>query len=342
MNKLRVRDRSWPRLAKVGLLSCSVVLALLVPGEEAYAGPVSSCPGVGVYSYNGDALVDTSTFGVECVPIAGAELSMNGATAPLINFGAPADGIMTHYTYDSVGQIATETIPTGSTTSLTLTMTYDSNGRLTSETTTPSGSPSVMTTYTYDLQGRLHTETVGSTTTTYTYDSQGRLSSETTGSSVTDYTYDTSGRTVTATTGMATLIYSYDALGRVTMVMDPSSLITNYTYDSIDDLLTETDPTLLKTIYQYDSAGDLLSSTDPNGNVTTYQYDSLDRLSASADGTGATTAFAYDPAPVPEPSSLMLIAGGLVCWFGLRRRNHRNSGKPPAIERIANSEVCGA
>jgi len=100
-------DLGWARLA---LMGCVGALALCAPGH-AHAAPVSACPGVGISAYDGVAIIDPSSPGVECVLIPGAALSMSGATAPVVNFGTPASGMTTTFTYDSAGEIIARRSP---------------------------------------------------------------------------------------------------------------------------------------------------------------------------------------------------------------------------------------
>jgi YD repeat-containing protein len=166
------------RVARLGLMCCAGMLALGA-GKKAYAEPVFACPGVTVSSYDGTGIVDTSSLAVGCAVIPGAELSMDGAVAPLVNFGEPS-GQVTTLTYDADNEILVETdVPHGST-STTYDMVYDSNGRLTSETTYDTADPlGLTTTYTYDPNGDLITEISPLDTTSYTYDAQDRLIQDT-------------------------------------------------------------------------------------------------------------------------------------------------------------------
>ena len=314
------RRRRFPPL---GLACCASALAFCL-GGQAYADPVSACPGVGVNAYDATAVLDTSSFAAGCVLISGAELSMNGAVAPVVDFGVPA-GVTTTYTYDTAGRIEMQVDEDTGSGHATYDMVYDGSGRLISETTTDSAEPlGLTTTYSYDSQGRLMGESNSSETTSYAYDGVGRLTTLTDSTGTTDYGYDNIGRTVTATEGSFTTTYTYDALDRVTQVTDPSSRITTYTYDGLDRQIKELDPLGATTIYQYDAAGNMVTTTDRNGFVTSYSYDSHGRVSSDAEGASAVTDFVYS-APVPEPSSLLLIAGGLAAWFGLRRPRRRAS-----------------
>src|SRR5690349_3873379 len=147
-------DSRRSRAARLALVAGASALVLCANGQ-ADAGPVSVCSGVAVNAFDGTAIVDTSRFAAGCVAITGAELSMNGAIAPMVNFGTPS-GVTTTYTYDTAGRIDIQIDMDSGSGPTTYHMVYDSIGRLATETTTDSADPSgLTTTYTYASQWRL-------------------------------------------------------------------------------------------------------------------------------------------------------------------------------------------
>jgi RHS repeat-associated protein len=235
------------------------------------------------------------------------------------------------FTYNSAGQVLTDTDRNGHTTSFA----YDSLGRVITITYPGTGTPTVhigydsagdvthvtdevgdTTTYTYDNAGRVLTsqdpvQAAASKDTAYAYDAAGNQTSMTDAlGHVTSYTYDARNRltAVIDPVNQGTthqISYGYDSAGNRTSATDQLGHTTSYGYDGDNRPTTVTDPLNHTTTYTYDSAGELTAVNDPNGNTTSYSYDNLGELqSKTLPGTApgssgspvpVTTTYTYDP-----------------------------------------------
>lgn len=228
----------------------------------------------------------------------------------------------TTYTYDSAGDLISQTDPLGRTTAYT----YDSAGNALT-TTDPLGK---VTTRTYDaLRDVTSIQDPLGRTTTMSYNSDGDLaSSETPGGHTTSLDYNTDGTVASSTDARGnTTSYTYDSAGRALCVTDPDSRqscqsndgrglpttktdaagkVTTMTYDNAGRVLTVTDPNSHATTYVYDSDGNLTSTQDASGHTVTATYDHADQRTSSTDGRGKTTAYTYTPrgsvATVTDPN----------------------------------------
>ncbi|PQO43512.1 RHS repeat-associated core domain-containing protein [Blastopirellula marina] len=230
-----------------------------------------------------------------------------------------SDEASTSVTYDSAGNMLTETDELGNTT----TYTYDNLQRRTSITTAdPDGAGPLsasVTSYAYNVMGLVAIETLNGRTTSYTYDSKGRVSSvleedpDDTGpltAPVTSYTYDTHGNVLTVTDPLGNVTTNTYTGGLLTSVTgeDPDDAgplaapVTSYTYDDNGKVLTITDPLGRVTTYAYDGLGRQISVTypDPDGAGSldalseTTVYDLFGRVSSKTDTSGVTTTYTYD------------------------------------------------
>lgn len=231
-------------------------------------------------------------------------------------------GAVTSYTYDSYGNMLTQTLPdpdgAGPLSSTVVTYTRDAYGRATSV-----AAGGITTSSTYDLLGRVTSETDGlGNTTSYVWNALGRIESIThpdpddTGvltAPVESFTYDWYGRplTETAVNGVITE-YAYDSAGLLASVTvkDPdgagplTDIVTSWLYDDLNRPVTETDALANATTTTYDAAGRVLTTTlpDPDGAgpltapVTTFTYDDIGRLESTTDALGQTTSYEYDAA----------------------------------------------
>lgn len=202
----------------------------------------------------------------------------------------------TAYTYDSQGNVQTETVRKfSSADSLTTTHTYDTYGRRLS-TTTPLGQT---TSVIYDGRGRIVTSTdcLGNTT-MYSYDGLDRQISITypdNTTSSTSYLWTSSSegglfKVVTQATGEPSGTIIYDALGREKTSV--RQILGGYSY----------------TDKVYDTYGRLWKESLPHlDNVTekwiVYSYDEYDRLSSITDAVGLTTTYSYSGSAVTATDS---------------------------------------
>jgi RHS repeat-associated protein len=203
------------------------------------------------------------------------------------------------FTYNSFGELATQTATYGSTTLVSIT--YDDNAQ-----------------YPRDVLGRVarRTETVlGSTTKTtdFTYDSRGQLTDITQGGAVVEHVeYDGNGnRSKYTGFGQSNILPSVDAQDRLLVFGNVA-----FQYQSNGEAWTKTRTTQQTTqqwTYTYDSAGSLISVVLPTGVTIDYVVDALGRRVAKKVGGVIQKRWLYRDAmsPVAELDG----AGALVAQF---------------------------
>ena len=245
---------------------------------------------------------------------------------------------------DIYGQSGTGTIYS------TMNYTYDSNGNMLTET----DPNNITTTYTYDLMNRLLTSsrpginengTSVTITKSMTYDNMGNISTSTDANGkVVSFAYDKRGNLIKTTNAMAGVsFFTYDRAGRKTAEVSPanykaSGVIsdmnrTEYTYDQMGRVLTKTEKylkpgtaTWMNTVtaaFEYDENGNVtkqydalgykasvpyytsftydmlnrqLTVKDPmaSGFTAQYEYDGLGRKTSATDARGNVSTFIYD------------------------------------------------
>lgn len=218
----------------------------------------------------------------------------------------------TTYTYTNLGDVKTETDPTGT----VWTYSFDTDNGL--QTGDGLGSTTV-----YDDIGRVHTYTdPRGKTTTYDYD-PGAYEVIVTDPSSQDWTYNYDDRhhleTVLTPEGITTT-YGYDPVGNMTSILnvvgmddietqyqfDPQNHVskiidaeageTDFTYDVQGRMTSLTDPVENVTSWQYDTAGRVITEVDPFTNETHYDYDDAGQLTWIEDRLDRVRTFAYDDA----------------------------------------------
>ncbi len=211
--------------------------------------------------------------------------------------------IRTSLTYNSRGQVETQTDALGSLTRYT----YDALGRVITGVKNDGGSSAptgVATHYTYDALGKMLTSTDAlSQTVTYSYDRANRLTginySDVSTPDVT-FTYDGLGRRTQMTDGTGTWTYSYDALDRPTAVQDGFGKVVGYGYDKAGRITTLTYPSTgsgTRTVArQYNAADDLIGVTDWLSNTTQFSYNRGNALVGISYANGTQATFDYNTA----------------------------------------------
>jgi RHS repeat-associated protein len=225
------------------------------------------------------------------------------------------------YTYDTSGQILTQTVSD----TTTHTVPYSTNGqaRTISYAWTPTGRLASINgplavnaagkddaeTYTYDTSGNLLTATngLGHVTTYGAYDANGRPGTMTDANgAVTAFTYDPLGRVLTinrkhptVATSDAITTMTYDVEGRVTGVTLPATDKMTITYDLAGRATSVSAASGERIDYTYDGASNVLSQTVKRSNGTTARqitrtFDALSRMLTETLGPNRTTAWEYD------------------------------------------------
>lgn len=216
---------------------------------------------------------------------------------------------VTTFSYDKVGQLATEVKPNGNiltneyfadwslqhskevksdktTVVDEHTYTYDSNGNRTQDieklmSADPNGGDLSHTLdYTYDPRDRIAQVTRdGTVTESYTHDANDNVTSQTVDGTSTSYNYDRD-RLLTTTVGGVISTYNYDPFGRLDTVTAGGQVQERNTYDGFDHIVE----------HQQRGAGGSLDTTD-------FTYDPLDRKISQTTGVGTsapqTTDYAY-------------------------------------------------
>nr|MDT0662621.1 LamG-like jellyroll fold domain-containing protein [Micromonospora sp. DSM 115978] len=183
--------------------------------------------------------------------------------------------------YDSLGQVVSQTDPLGRST----TFTYDQLGRVVTQVAPDDGT----TTARYDLVGNLlaTTDPTGAVAGSG-YDFLGRVTSVSEGVRQT-------GQVHTTTVG-------YDAAGRLSSVTSPGRVTVGYGYNAVGEVTGVVDGAGQTRSVVYDGLGRAVRQVNPDGTYTTTGYDMLSRpVSAAAYAAGggaalATAASSYDAA----------------------------------------------
>ncbi|WP_020075948.1 RHS repeat-associated core domain-containing protein [Cryocola sp. 340MFSha3.1] len=199
---------------------------------------------------------------------------------------SPDTNVVSTYTYDRDGNLATITDPNGHTTRYT----SDPSGRTTSETN-PVGNT---TSWMYTPAGRIAKTTTGTgATTALSYDKRGDLVRQDQAGAVATYEYDAEQRLIAMTDPTGVSGWVYDDDGRVTTQIDQSGGRLANAYDKAGQLASMTLPTGQKLTYTYDRAGKTTSQSSPWGSLA-YAWDPAGNLTELQRSTGVTTTYAYD------------------------------------------------
>ncbi len=216
--------------------------------------------------------------------------------------------------YDQLGDLTSQTAPDGGVTSYG----YDTNGDQTS-VTDPVGA---VTDATFDFMGRKVTSTQveqipspASYTTTYSYGgsttSTPWLVSQTTPDGVTTaYTHDAAGEQTSVTDGAGNpTTYAFDGDGRPTTTTNPDDTTTTSVYDEACRMTSQADfnasgTQLRSESFAYDNDGNQLSATDYRGNTSKFTYSPDSQVTGEVQPVTATssitTAFGYDAGGQPD------------------------------------------
>jgi RHS repeat-associated protein len=215
---------------------------------------------------------------------------------------ATSSSYQTTYSYDSLGELVTQTAPA---------TTWAGSGQVTTTTYDPAGNvltldnpDGVTATNTYTPLGEVSGTSYSDSThsVSYTYDADGGRTAMTDASGTSTSTYDPFGELISTENGASkTLSYSYDALGDTTSITYPlGSGATWATTDTVN--------------YGYDAASVLTSVTDFNGNTSSVT-NSADGLptAISLGASGDTLSTSYDASD--SPSSITLSNGSTLQEF---------------------------
>jgi RHS repeat-associated protein len=233
------------------------------------------------YDSLNDLIESTDANGVTTIYTYDSKGNLLSSSTPLVGSNPPKSRTVT-YTYGSKSfpeDVLAVTDPNGK----AINYTYDTAGNLTSETDAAGNK----TTYTYDALGRRLTKV-----SPRGYAKGGKASEFTT-----TYTYDAAGNRLTATDPLGHKRKStYDANGNVGIVTDANEKQTTYSYDASNQRIsvTRADGRIEKTAY--DGNGNVLSNTNGLEKTNSYTYNPLDQRASSTDALQRTTSFSYDGA----------------------------------------------
>jgi RHS repeat-associated protein len=214
------------------------------------------------------------------------------------------------YTYNSRGQVLTQTNPLGQVRQLTyepdgdLATVTDAGGAVTGFEYDSFGRPITRIdagghrwTTTYTAWGEANTATTpGGATATHEFDVDRRLTAEIDGAGGrTSYEYDSGGRlsaTVDALGQRATT--EYDSIGRVVRITDVRGGVTSFGYSPDGFITSATNPANAVTTIANDPAGRPIRVTDPLSQVTQTTYDPSGQVAKIERPDGSSTAYTFD------------------------------------------------
>lgn len=239
------------------------------------------------------------------------------ATGDLLTTLDSETGRATSTTYNSRGQVLTQTDQDGRTTTHTysssgqeiqtklpdntiIDRTFNVLGLVATETLHDTAAGDLTTAYTYDVNGNLATITdPEGRIATFTRDTAGNVISEVKrkDASVTiskSIAYDQWNRILSISEpGPNTSFYEYDVAGNLIKMKDSAGKETNYEYNSLNLMTRTTDPAGRILTRNYDLNGNITTETQPNGNVKQFVYNSMNRMTQKVLPEGTTT-YQYD------------------------------------------------
>lgn len=227
-------------------------------------------------------------------------------------------GNYTLMTYDSRGLMLSRTTPKGSATATvgdyTTTYTYNSAGQVLTET---NDLPATIT-RSYDALGReiVRTDANGNAT-TFGYDLLDRVIRITDPlDRITQRRYSAAGNLVSVTDALGqTSQFAYDLKQRLSESIAADGTLSRSIYDAVGNLIARTDALgraseqrhderdrRVETVFadgarqtvRYDGGGHVVASADASGNTTTYAYDRAGRLVKTTDALGFSSTMTYD------------------------------------------------
>lgn len=198
------------------------------------------------------------------------------------------DGVVTRYTYDDRNQLQSVQRASGNTSTLG----YDANGNPAWVRNNQGGE----FTRSYDQGGRLTTitEPTGERL-TYQWN-QGSITSDNAAGLSTRYTLDKSNNIVRETAANGSVNYNRNPAGRILSIDDEENNLWRYSYDYQGRLATVTDPLGKKQSRAYDAVGNLVAITKRSGESLSWNYD-LDGNETGLllpDGESITRSYSYD------------------------------------------------
>jgi RHS repeat-associated protein len=195
------------------------------------------------------------------------------------------------FEYDQMGNIETETLPTGDTHEYE----RDEAGRLFSRT----ASNGATTSYEYDIMDRVTktTDAMGNIT-EYEYDKWGNIvKTKAPNGSETESIYDDNGQLVTSKDAEGTeTFFKYDNEGNHVKTIDKRGTAHVTEVDEMGNIVSSFDSEGMQESYEYDELGRMVRMTGRWGAVYEYEYDVLSRLTKIIDPFDVETEFTYDPA----------------------------------------------
>lgn len=205
-----------------------------------------------------------------------------------------ADDIVESHVYNAQSLMTQKTDPNGNVTNYT----YDSNGNLLTESVTLASGEAITKTYTYDFtinyQQKKTSETISST-----HDPQ---------SYRTEYVYypgtgnlHQERRILDESTAYITS-YTYTANGDIDTITYPNGNQVSYQYNDFGQVTREFAPAnpSHQTTYAYDNWGNRTSITDANTNTTEFTYDSLNRLTSITNPLGEQIIYTWTDANLTQ------------------------------------------
>jgi RHS repeat-associated protein len=215
--------------------------------------------------------------------------SPGAVNADALSSIAYPDGTHTDFTYNSQGQLASESADNGAE---MITYSYDEGGVSVKDA---DGGTSTYFLNEFEQVAR-YVGPLGNIT-DYAYDANQNLVQETGPDGLTTtFANNAAGDTTSATDPSGDSISaSYGALfNNLTSLADPNGNTTQYKSDSNGNLMDITYPDSTQQQFTYDPTGNLIESVDQNGNATNYIYYSNNLLKEEDFADGSKITFAYD------------------------------------------------